>query len=238
MLGAILRRAGLGVGCNSDEFAAESTLFSLSTAIPRPTEKRTETRLLTLLPLAKLVTENAQILCRIKNISTGGLMAEAIGEHPVGTRIYIEIGSNQRIPGEVAWTRNTNIGVKFDQNVDLRELLANRRPRNGYRPRPPRLEVTCDATVRVGGYFHQTKIHDISLGGMRVEINDWQCTGKKVVATIESLRPIAGRVRWYKNGHAGIVFDRPLGFDELAEWMGKRLEVATLKAGAWDARPR
>ena len=133
MLGAILRRAGLGVGCNSDEFAAESTLFSLSTAIPRPTEKRTETRLLTLLPLAKLVTENAQILCRIKNISTGGLMAEAVGEHPVGTRIYIEIGSNQRIPGEVAWTRNTNIGVKFDQNVDLRELLANRRPRNGYR---------------------------------------------------------------------------------------------------------
>jgi len=26
------------------------------------------------------------------------------------------------------------------------------------------------------------------------------------------------------------VFERPLSFEELAEWIGKRLEVATLKA--------
>ncbi len=41
-------------------------------------------------------------------------------------------------------------------------------------------------------------------------------------------------MRWYKSGFAGIVFDKPLGFEELAEWMGKRLEVASLRTGAWD----
>ena len=51
--------------------------------------------------------------------------------------------------------------------------------------------------------------------------------------TLESLRPIKGTIRWYKAGYAGIVFKRPLSFEELAEWMGKRVEVASLKAGAW-----
>ena len=33
-----------------------------------------------------------------------------------------------------------------------------------------------------------------------------------------------------KEGQAGIVFEKPLGFEELSEWVGKRLELASLKA--------
>ena len=47
---------------------------------------------------------------------------------------------------------------------------------------------------------------------------------------VESLRPIKGEVRWYSDRRAGIVFDQALDFDELAEWVGKRLELASLKA--------
>jgi len=47
---------------------------------------------------------------------------------------------------------------------------------------------------------------------------------------VESLRPIKGEVRWYSDRRAGIVFDKPLDFDELTEWVGKRLELASLKA--------
>jgi hypothetical protein len=34
------------------------------------------------------------------------------------------------------------------------------------------------------------------------------------------------------------VFDAPLRFEELAEWLGKRLEVASMKTGAWERRRR
>ena len=37
-------------------------------------------------------------------------------------------------------------------------------------------------------------------------------------------------MRWFSDRKAGIVFDKPLGFEELAEWVGKRLELASLKA--------
>jgi hypothetical protein len=47
---------------------------------------------------------------------------------------------------------------------------------------------------------------------------------------VESLRPIHGEVRWFSDRKAGIVFDKPMKFEELAEWVGKRLELAALKA--------
>jgi hypothetical protein len=231
MFGGLIRRTK---GCSEDEFANESTLFSLTTEVPRPTDRRTDDRLLSLLPLAKLVTDGGQDLCRIKNISAGGLHAEATREIPSGTRLHVELAFEQRIPGTVVWTRGASLGIKFDQDVDLRELLANRKPRAGYRPRPPRLEINCGATVRIGKLYHKTQVRDISLGGLKVALHDWDCVGKAATVAVESLRPIEGRVRWYKNGMAGILFDKPLRFEELAEWMGKRLEVASLRTGAWD----
>ena len=42
--------------------------------------------------------------------------------------------------------------------------------------------------------------------------------------------PVRGEVRWFSDRKAGIVFEQPLKFEELAEWIATRLEVATLKA--------
>jgi hypothetical protein len=65
---------------------------------------------------------------------------------------------------------------------------------------------------------------------MKVGPIEEYCIGQKVVVVVESLRPIRGEVRWYSERRAGIVFDRELRFEELAEWVGKRLELASLKA--------
>jgi hypothetical protein len=236
MFEALIRRKDGRGPVTADEFAEESTLFTLSTEVPRPAERRTEERVQTILPVAKLVTESSNHFCRIKNISAGGLMAETQAPLPVDTRVSVELNSAQSLPGIVVWTRAGAVGVKFDQNIDLRELLANRQPRRGFRPRPPRLEVTCGATVQIGKKYHRVEVRDISLGGMKVALTDWNCAGKNAIVTIESLRPVKGRIRWYRGGLAGIVFDKPLSFEELAEWIGKRLEVASLRTGAWERR--
>jgi hypothetical protein len=128
------------------------------------------------------------------------------------------------------WKREGMCGLKFDQNVDLGELLAGRKPRHGFRPRPPRLEVRCKASLRIGKTYYTVDVHDLSLGGMKVEPIEEYCLGKQVVVVVESLRPVKGEVRWFSDRKAGIVFDQPLKFEELAEWMGKRLEMASLKA--------
>src|SRR5688572_7585864 len=229
MFGSLIRKKAETVW-NEDDSAFDSTTFTLSTAVPRPCERRTDGRLLPTLRVAKLVGENEEQLVRVRNISAGGLMAETAQAPPqIGEHILIEL-SSQKIPSSVVWIREGMVGLKFDQNVDLGELLAGRKPRHGFRPRPPRLEVACKASVRVGKVYYTVDVHDISLGGMKVEPIEEYCLGKDVIVVVESLKPIKGQVRWFADRRAGIVFDKELEFEELAEWVGKRLELASLKA--------
>ena len=230
MFGSLIRRRQSTRPLGDDNIAFESTTFSLSTAVPRPSERRIDERLIAMLRVAKLTDVSGRDqLIRVRNVSAGGLMAE-IG-HPVevGQEVNVEL-SSQNIPSTVVWTREGTAGFKFEQNIDLGELLAGRKQRHGFRPRPPRLDVNCKANVKLESSYYTVDVHDISLGGMKVEPIEEYCLGKKVVVVVESLRPVRGEVRWFSDRKAGIVFDQPLKFEELGEWIAKRLEMATLKA--------
>ena len=229
MFGNLIRRKpARPLGHQDDAF--DSTSFSLSTAVPRPDERRDDPRALSTLRVAKLTEANGrEQLIRLRNVSAGGLMAETGHPLEVGDAVALEL-SSQAIPATVVWTRDGTAGLKFDQNVDLGELLAGRKPRHGFRPRPPRLEVECKATLKLDKTYYTVDVRDISLGGLKVEPIEEYCLGKQVVVVVESLRPIRGEVRWFSDRRAGIVFDKPMRFEELAEWIGKRLELASLKA--------
>lgn len=230
MFGSLIRRkpGGATEGGPSDP-AFESTTVSLSTSVPRPIERRTDERMSAMLRVGKVTSSAGEQLIQIKNLSAGGLMAFVKQAPAPGEQVEVEI-SSQKIPSSVVWIRDDVVGFKFDQNVDLGELLAGRKPRHGFRARPPRLEIRCKASVKVGKVYYTVDVHDISLGGMKVEPIEEYCVGKPVVVVVESLKPVKGEVRWYSERRAGIVFDTPLDFNELAEWVGKRLELASLKA--------
>lgn len=228
MFGSLIRRKSVPAS-GLDDSAFESTTFSLSTSVPRPCDRRSDERVLPMLRVAKLTGSSGEQLIRVRNVSAGGLMAEVGQPVGVGEIVSIEL-SSQQLPASVVWVREGLVGVKFDQNLDLGELLAGRKPRHGFRPRPPRLQVGCKASVRVGKLYYTVDVHDISLGGIKVEPIEEYCVGKDVIVVVESLRPIKGEVRWFSDRRAGIVFHKPLEFEELAEWIGKRLELASLKA--------
>lgn len=237
MLGTLLRSKFERAPRKVEQHADESTQFLLSTAVPRPVERRTEERLLATLPAAKLVTRGFSQLCRIRNISAGGLTAEVIAPHEVGTELQIELDSEHRIPGTVVWTREGLAGVKFNESFDVRALFSERTQPAEQQKRPPRVEVSCAATIRIGNLYHKVEVRDISLGGMKVELQDPTCVGREVTVSVESLRPVCGTVGWYRDGHAGIVFDEAFGFAELAQWLAKRIDIASLRTRDREQRP-
>ena len=137
----------------------------------------------------------------------------------------------------MVWTREGTAGFKFDQNVDLGELLAGRKPRHGFRPRPPRLEVTCKANVRVG----KSLLH-----GRRPR----HLAGRDEGRADRGILPRqegrgGGREPAPDQGRGALVLRaqgrhrvRPAArFEELAEWVGKRLELASLKASYQATKP-
>src|SRR4028119_216474 len=167
MFGSLIRKKA-EVQWDEDEHSFESTTFTLSTAVPRPTERRRDARLLPTLRVAKLVGDSSEQLIRVRNISAGGLAAETAHTPPqIGEHVMVEL-SSQKIPSTVVWMREGMVGLKFDNNVDLGELLAGRKPRHGFRPRPPRLEVGCKASIRGGKVYYIVDQPEISLGRRHV----------------------------------------------------------------------
>ena len=108
---------------NSEE-AFESTTVSLSTGVPRPAERREEERFSAMLRVGKLTDSSGnEQLIKVKNLSAGGVMAILTRAPEVGDHVQVEL-SSERIPASVVWIRENAAGLKFDQNIDLGELLA------------------------------------------------------------------------------------------------------------------
>ena len=84
-----------------------------------------------------------------------------------GTALSVELKSGQPVTGRASWVNGHNVGVTFDQPVDVIEILSA--SADGPRPRMPRIEVDCIATVRDGANVYRLPVCDISQGGLKVK---------------------------------------------------------------------
>jgi hypothetical protein len=201
--------------------ALEETTFSFSREAPRqPLERRRQTRHLTILRVGALIVDGRVELCLIRNISAGGLMAHVYSVFEEGQSLVVELRTNQQVTGRVTWSDDSNIGVTFDEPIDVEELLtAPPVLENGWKPRLPRVEVDRLATVRAGARTHWVNTRDISQGGVKVETDQPLDVGEEVVLSLEKFRPVHGTVRWCQDGLAGIAFNHIIPFRELMGWL-------------------
>lgn len=198
----------------------EETVFSFSNQVPKPPERRRDSRHLTILRVGALVGPDGRELCLIRNISAGGLMAHVYSRHQLGERVSIELKGNQQTPGKVVWVDDSNVGIAFDQPIDVSEILSNQAVlENGWQPRLPRVEIDRLATLRVGAKLYGVDTKDISQGGVKIECDLELETGREVVLTMENFRPLPATVRWCENGVAGLAFNQLIPFPELMGWL-------------------
>ncbi len=62
---------------------------------------------------------------RVRNISTGGAMAETERSLIPDSRVEIEFGEGQRLGGEVRWSEHGRLGIKFDAAIDIDRIPAH-----------------------------------------------------------------------------------------------------------------
>jgi PilZ domain-containing protein len=198
----------------------EETIFSFSRRAPQPPERRRETRHLTILRVGALIGAHGRELCLIRNISAGGLLAHVYSHHVPGAAVSVELKSNQAVSGRVIWADQSNVGIEFDEPIDVEEMLSSQPAlENGWQPRLPRVEVDRLATLRCGARLYGVNTRDISQGGVKLETDQPLEVGREVVLTMEKFRPLAGTVRWCRDSLAGIAFNHLIPFHELMEWL-------------------
>jgi hypothetical protein len=198
----------------------EETTFSFSEQTPRPPERRRDQRHLTILRVGTLFIDGRRELCLIRNISAGGLMAHVYSRVQLDERVSVELKTNQRVEGSIAWIEGSNVGIGFDEPIDVEEMLASQNGlENGWRPRLPRVEVDRLATLRVGSAVYGVSTRDISQGGVKIETDQPIEVGEDVVLTLHRFRPVQGAVRWSQGGLCGIAFNQVIPFRELMTWL-------------------
>lgn len=191
----------------------------------RRTERRRDVRHLTILRVGTVLVGDRRELCLVRNISSGGLMAIVYSKFEAGDRIKVELKTNHQIPGSISWSRDSTIGVVFDEKIDVAEILSN--PPlldNGWRPRMPRVPVDRLATLRAGARTYWVSTCDISQGGVKVQADQAIDIGAETIVTLENFRPIQGVVRWRKGNAVGISFNQVIPFHELTQWLVEGLE--------------
>lgn len=55
---------------------------------------------------------------RVRNLSDGGMMAEATLRVKRGNRLHIEMRNVGKIEGTVAWVQDNRFGIAFDEEID------------------------------------------------------------------------------------------------------------------------
>ena len=200
-----------------EDLSLETTSFSLGHEAPPRPDRRQDERQLTLLRVGAITIEGRRELCLIKNISSGGMSIRPYCALTVGTAVAIELKSGMSVPGSVAWTDEGSAGVAFDEPIDVLDILSA--GDDGPKPRMPRIEIDCLASVRVGALVHRLKVCDISQGGVKLLGQLAGDVTNDVAVTLPGLSPIAASLRWRTQTHVGLTFNRLLALPDLVEWL-------------------
>ena len=204
----------------------ETTLYSLSDIPPAPkkqSDRREGERHMTLYRVGSMLVENRRELCLIKNISAGGMMVRLYCSVAEGTPVTIELKSGQPFHGRVSWARDQQAGVTFDEPIDVIDILSA--SMSGPRPRMPRIETDCHATLREGANALRVKVCDISQGGVKIACETIVPRGADVVVSLPGIEPQRGIACWVEDGFIGITFNRLIPLGQLVAWLQGQREA-------------
>lgn len=83
---------------------------------------------------------------RVRNLSAGGMMAEAEVDVAIDDRILVELRNIGQVEGKVAWVRGTRFGLSFEEPIDPK--LA----------RKPTRQDVVQPTISGSGYHRVTHL--------------------------------------------------------------------------------
>lgn len=197
----------------------ETTNYSISSAPPerRKAERRKGDRYLSLLRVGALMVGDRRELCLIRNVSAGGMMIRPYSAIEPGTRVSVELKHGESVSGVAQWSENGLTGVVFDSRIDVVTLLS---ASDGVpKPRMPRIELECTASLRHEGEVWHARVVNISQGGICVESSTPLQINGDVVVGLPGLHSAAGVVRWKDGACYGIGFNRAYLVDELMAFL-------------------
>jgi hypothetical protein len=183
-----------------------------------------EPRIVTTLLVGKLLCRGTvEHLCRVRNISTRGMMIETHHTPGYGNWVTVELRSGDRLQGSVVWSSEGRAGVEFAAPIDVDHILAQAKlapeKLGANAPRAPRFEVTCPARISIFGRHIDVTLENISQSGARLRLPRPPRPDTEVILSVAGLPSRRCTTRWVNEDVAGFVFLEVIPYHDLAAWL-------------------
>jgi hypothetical protein len=158
--------------------------------------------------------------CEIRKISALGVTLASNIAPALGEQVAVELATGQRPGGKVAWTRQGELGVRFDDSIDIIALL-NRKlvSQTPERRSMPRLEISHVVHIKSGTNMWPAMLRNISAHGLQVEGIELPDAGSYVSVFVEGLNIPPGEVIWRRDRLAGIEVIEELSWTSIIPWV-------------------
>jgi len=182
-----------------------------------------DARLTTILLIGRIFVDGRDYLCRIRNVSVGGMRIETFAPIEIGKTIDIELRNGIKLAAEIRWIKGVDAGVSLGTPVDIARMLAPQirscRAAGGRVARAPRLAAQCPLALRYNGQIQSAVMTDISQAGVGACSSGSFTEGDHAVLFIPGMGSRRALVRWADGQSAGFSFEDKLGFGDLAAWL-------------------
>jgi hypothetical protein len=165
--------------------------------------------------LGTLLGESGQTPIEILALAESGAVVRTGETLQEGSALMLEVNSHHRFPVRVEWSSEALAGLEFVDREHVRATLAGRDRAHPYRA--PRLVLEADIVLSLGEACLTARARDLSEGGIKVELAEPGHVGRKASVIVPGVPPLTGRILWWRDGRAGISFDRPLPFRGLVD---------------------
>ena len=163
------------------------------------------------------------------------------GRSTPGERLDLELMTGEQLGGTIAWQRGAEVGLRFDEPIDVFALIAQdivSQP--GERRRMPRVELVVQGLLETEAGTELVTTRDISQGGAKIDVPFALQPDARILITLDGLPPLQGVVRWSRRPcrrHRLPARIALAGADAVAEGAAQAARGAAGRAGAGAAAP-
>lgn len=199
---------------NSNDVGFQS--FGRPSGVPVGEDGRSSERIRTLYRVGRLTSATDSGLCRVQNISDGGMMLFTSMVLEVGEVISLALSDEIRVSATVVWIDEVRLGVRFPAPIDSAALLRSLGDeRLQGRQRAPRLPVNATAIVTNEGRSQAVRVVDISQFGLKIAHDGSLQQDSAVKVALPNWSDRRAVVRWSDKDMAGLRLAEPIPYTSL-----------------------
>ena len=184
--------------------------------VPR-VDRRDHLRIRAIGRVGRIETGSDGGLCRIHDLSDGGMMIETTLDMQCGEQVRLSVDGEQLLKGHVVWRQGFRMGIQLEQPVDCCELIRSvAQAHYDGRGRQPRLKISAQARGESAIGPFSAQVIDISQSGLKIRHEGGLPVGLEVEIHLTGGIDARGVVRWSKEGMAGIQLSGMIAVERLA----------------------